>query len=85
MKKRTIQSEVAGRVRLKIEILALILKPQSAVFWGYCECRIRVRVSGPNNTLFMVRVRFRVISGCGHMLKMSTAVPIKLQSVLSFF
>ena len=34
VKKRTIQFEVAVRVRLKIETLSLILKPQSAVFLG---------------------------------------------------
>ena len=32
--KRTIHFEVAVRVRLKLETLILILKPQSAVFLG---------------------------------------------------
>ena len=40
-----------------------------------CGLRIRVRVSGPTfNTLFMVRVRVRVISGYDVMLNMCTAV-----------
>ena len=46
-----------------------------------CGLRIRVRVSGPIfDTLFMVRVRVRVISGYDVTLNMSTAVRIKLQS-----
>ena len=47
-----------------------------------CGLRIRVRVSGPTfNTLFMVRVRVRVISGYDVTLNMSTAVRIILQTV----
>ena len=47
--------------------------------------RIRVRVSGPTfNTLFMVRVRVRVISYCDVTFNMSTGVPIKLQAVMCF-
>ena len=53
MKNFTIQFEVAVRVRLHIEILTLIPRPQSAV-----------RVLGPIfNTLFTVRVKVRLISG----------------------
>ena len=49
---------------------------------------IRVRVSGPTfNTLFMVRVRVRVkvLSGCDVTFNVSTGLPIKLQTVMSFF
>ena len=47
-----------------------------------CSFRIRVRVSGPTfNTLFMVRVRVRVISGYDVKLNMCTAVRIILQTV----
>ena len=43
-------------------------------------------MSGPTfNTIFMVMVRVRVISGCDVTLNISTAVRIKLQIVLSFF
>ena len=43
---------------------------------------IRVRVSGPTfDTLFMVRVRIRVICGCDVMLNMSTEVRI----ILTFY
>ena len=61
--KRTFQCEVAVKARLNIESITLIIKTQSAVFLRIP--RIRVRVSRPIFiSLFMVRVRTRVISGC---------------------
>ena len=49
--------------------------PETADF----DCRIRVRVSGPTfDTLFMVRVRVRVICGYDVIINMCTAVRINL-------
>ena len=71
------QFEVVVRVRLNLKTLTLNLKPQSAVLLG--GFRIRIRVSGPTfRTLFIVRVRVRVISGCDVIINMCTAVSIKL-------
>ena len=76
------QFEVAVRVRPTLETLTLILRPQSAIFSGGLCFRIRVRVSGPTfNTLFMVRVRVRVISGYDVNLNMFRAVRIILQTL----
>ena len=53
--------EVAVRVRLKLESLTLIPRPQSAVFFSGLYPTDMVRVSVPTfNTFFMVRVRVRV-------------------------
>ena len=83
MKSSTLQFEVAVRVRLNLEILILILKPQSALFLGMLCSRIRVRVLKPMfDFLFMVRVSFRVMSGYEVKLKVSTAVAIQLQSAM---
>ena len=82
MKKSTLQFEVAVRVRLKLETLSLILKPQSVIFFGVLMYSIRVKVSGPTlHILFMVMVIFRVISGYDVTLDLSTAVRIQLQTV----
>ena len=66
-------------MRLTLETLTLILRPLS----DFPECvnlRIMVKVSGPTfNIFFMVWVRVGVIYGYDVMLKMSTAVRIKLQ------
>ena len=71
------------RLNLTLETLTLILRPKSAIFSGGFRPRIRVRVSGPTfNTLFKVRVRFRVISGYDVMLNMSTGVYTKLQTLV---
>ena len=79
MKIVTWQSEVAVRLRLNLETLTLILKPQSAVFLGGYLLVIRFRVSGPTyNIFFMVWIRVRVICGYDVILNMSTAVRIQL-------
>ena len=79
----TLQLEVAVRVGLNLETLTLILKPQSSVFLGRLKSRIKIGVSGPIfDTIFMVRVRARVISGYDVTLNISTAVRIQLQTVV---
>ena len=49
---------------------------------AYCGVRVRIRVLGPIfRTLFMVRVRVRIIIGYETTLNMSTAVRIILRTV----
>ena len=55
---------VAIRVRLNVERLTLILKPQSVVFLGGFSLKSKIRVSVPIfNTLLWVRVKVRVKNG----------------------
>ena len=83
MKISTLQYEAVVRVWLNLEILTLILKKQSAIFLGNRDLRNGVKFSGPIfDTLFMVRVIFRVICCYDVILNMSTAVRIKLQNVV---
>ena len=52
--------------------------PKNTADFGF-RIRIRVRVSGPTfDTLFMVRVRVRVICGYDVIINMCTAVRINL-------
>ena len=78
------QFTVAVRVRLNLETLTLILKPQSAILLGV-EKKIKVRVWGLILEPFIVRVTLKVISGCDVPFNMSTAVAIKLQTEKCFF
>ena len=82
----TLQFEAAVRVRLNLETLTLIIMPQSVVFFGGLQLRIRVRVSSHTfRTLLMVRVWVWVISGYDVIMKMFTALRIKLPTVMWTF
>ena len=61
----TLTLTIKRSLNLEPETLTLILQPKSASYLKYFSFTIRVRVSGPTfNTLFMVRVRVRVILNC---------------------
>ena len=86
VKKRTIQFELAVRVRLNVENISLILKPQSTIFWINYKHQIKIRGFGIIfDTFFMFRVSIRVIKGNDVTLDISPAVRIIPRTVLSFF
>ena len=66
MKICTGKFEVIFRVRLNVETLNLVLKPQSDVFLANIICIIRVRVRG------------RIINCCDVIINLSTAVRNKI-------